>query len=188
MEISRFHGPGTPGACCSTSGFSMRPARRSYGSTQPLSSLTCCTAVRALSWSFQKPADAIRSSSCVSVSRLRSRSKIPPQLEQPTLGVSEPTRALGFSHVVRAPYRSLAKCPGKYDTSRPPRLENGSAHSCAFKIAAAGASNHPESTHRGRPRTPSCPPRGRRSAHPGSGRSTRRTPFQSGPRTPRNSS
>ena len=58
----------------------------SNGSTQLFSALTCCTTACALCWLFQKPGAAMRSSSCLSVSRLASRSKIPPQLGEP-LGV-----------------------------------------------------------------------------------------------------
>src|SRR5688572_17818722 len=82
---------------------------------------------------------AIRSSSCFSVSRFRSRSKVPPQLEQPALGVSEPTRALGLCHCLR-PHR------GEYDTSRPPGGERLGCHCVWLKIAVTGASNHPATT------------------------------------------
>jgi hypothetical protein len=62
----------------------------------------------------------MRSSSCLSVSRLASRSKIPPQLGE-SLGVlPELSRALALCHV------SL-----RYDTSRPAFAADGSYVNCA---------------------------------------------------------
>ena len=86
--------------------------------------------LRALSWSFQKPGAAIRSSSCVSASRLRSRSKIPPQLERADLGVLRSCRARSVSAIVCLSgnmTRAVLHGGGRLD-----------CHCVAWKIAASG--------------------------------------------------
>src|SRR3954469_16221888 len=74
------------------------PLMVSKGSIQPLTAFTCWTIPWACCCLSQKPGADIRSSSRLSVSRLASRSKVPPQLGQPVGELLELLGPIGFSH------------------------------------------------------------------------------------------
>src|SRR5512146_2881643 len=121
----------------SSRAFSTRPEIVSKGSTQFFAVFTCWTTACAADCSLQKPGSAIRSSSCRSVSRLPSRSKIPPQLGE-SLGVlPELSRALALCH-----------CSLLYDTSRPAHAADGSSviHPCLLQDSGTRQRRIPRAT------------------------------------------